>query len=122
MTKVAVNKCYGRFGISDEAFELLLTRKGYAFDKVVSEGTSRLMGPSYYHAGLPHSDDNYISEYKFYEDRADPDLIFVIEQLGDEANSWAADIDIVEIPDDVKWHISEYDGLEHVAEDHRTWF
>jgi len=27
----------------------------------------------------------------------------------------------VEIPDDVKWHIHEYDGLEHVAEDHRTW-
>jgi len=24
------------------------------------------------------------------------------------------------VPDDVKWHIHEYDGLEHVAEDHRT--
>ena len=37
MTKVAINRCFGGFGISDEAFELLLTRKGYAFDKVVSE-------------------------------------------------------------------------------------
>ena len=28
---------------------------------------------------------------------------------------------IVDVPDEVKWHIHEYDGLEHVAEDHRTW-
>jgi hypothetical protein len=45
----------------------------------------------------------------------------VIEEMGKAANSWAADISIVEIPDDVQWHIHEYDGLEHVAENHRTW-
>jgi hypothetical protein len=28
---------------------------------------------------------------------------------------------IVEIPDGVEWHISEYDGIEHIAENHRTW-
>jgi hypothetical protein len=27
----------------------------------------------------------------------------------------------VEIPGDVSWHIGEYDGVEWVAEDHRTW-
>jgi len=48
-------------------------------------------------------------------------LIAVIEEMKEEANSWAADIRIVEVPDDAKWHIHEYDGLEHVAEDHRTW-
>jgi len=25
------------------------------------------------------------------------------------------------VPDDVKWHIAEFDGWEWVAEDHRTW-
>jgi hypothetical protein len=25
------------------------------------------------------------------------------------------------VPADAKWHVHEYDGLEHVAEDHRTW-
>ncbi len=25
------------------------------------------------------------------------------------------------IPDDVKWQIEEYDGLEWIAEKHRTW-
>ena len=116
--KVAINTCYGGFALSDYAFELLLARKGIDFEK---EDTSRLMGPHYYHAGLPHTDENYISEYSFYDDRADSDLIAVIEQLRDDADGWAAEIDIVEIPDDVKWHIEEHDGWEHVAEDHRTW-
>ncbi len=28
---------------------------------------------------------------------------------------------IVEIPDDVDWEVMEYDGMEHIAEKHRTW-
>jgi hypothetical protein len=55
------------------------------------------------------------------QDRADKDLIAVIEEMGQSVNGFAADISIVEIPDDVEWHIHEYDGLEHVAENHRTW-
>jgi hypothetical protein len=49
-------------------------------------------------------------------------LIAVIEEMGvAEASGKYAEITIVEVPDDVKWHIDEYDGIEHVAEDHRTW-
>jgi hypothetical protein len=48
-------------------------------------------------------------------------LIAVIEEMGQASWSWAAEIVIVDIPDDVEWHISEYDGIEHVAENHRTW-
>jgi hypothetical protein len=25
------------------------------------------------------------------------------------------------VPDGVDWELSEYDGIEHVAEAHRTW-
>jgi len=32
-----------------------------------------------------------------------------------------SDLKVVEIPDGVNWYIEEYDGLEHVAERHRTW-
>lgn len=32
-----------------------------------------------------------------------------------------AELKVVEIPDDVKWTIEEYDGWEHVAEKHRVW-
>lgn len=55
------------------------------------------------------------------DDRADPILIQVVEELGDEANGKCAKLRIVEIPDGVDYEISEYDGNEHVSEKHRTW-
>jgi hypothetical protein len=61
---------------------------------------------------------------EFYEgdlERDDSELVAVVEKLGEEANGWAADLKIVEIPDDVKWYIDEYDGLEWIAEEHRKW-
>ena len=55
------------------------------------------------------------------DNRADPDLIAVVEKLGEKAGGSCADLKIVEIPDDADWEIDEYDGLEHIAEKHRTW-
>jgi hypothetical protein len=120
--KVAINTCFGGFGISNEAFEKLLARKGVEYQKVPAKFAIRGDDSDYYLAGVPTSDDTYISAYDYYENRADVDLIAVIEELGEKANGWAAEIAIVDIPDDVQWHIHEYDGLEHVAENHRTWY
>lgn len=119
--KVAINTCHGGFGISNEAFENLLTRKGIAFEKADAKFKIRSDLYDYYEAGHVGSDDHYLSEYTFFEDRTDLDLIAVIEEMGGGANSWAAELAIVVIPDDVEWHIAEYDGMEHVAENHRTW-
>lgn len=55
------------------------------------------------------------------EDRADPKLIQVIEELGKAANGRCSDIAIVEIPDGVSWEIDEYDGNETIDEVHRSW-
>lgn len=52
--------------------------------------------------------------------RDHPLLVECIETLGDEANGRHAELKIVEIPENVEWHIAEYDGREHVAEYHRT--
>jgi len=119
--KVAINRCFGGFGISDEAFENLLDRKGIAFDKVEPEEGRSFIGASYYEAGHSGSDDHYLSDYEMTQDRADPDLIAVIEEMGNSSWGRHSELVILEIPDDVEWHISEYDGLEHVAENHRTW-
>ena len=116
--KVAINTCFGGFGISNEAFEKLLHLKGIAFERVEN---SAFFGVSYYKAGHVGDNEHYLSDYHFYSDRSDPDLIAVLEEMGDAANGFAAEIAIIEIPDDVKWHIHEYDGIEHVAENHRTW-
>jgi hypothetical protein len=50
-----------------------------------------------------------------------PDLVNIIETMGDAANGAHAKLKVVEIPDDVRWVIEEYDGYEHIAEAHRTW-
>ena len=90
--KIAINKCYGGFSLSEKAYEFLgLKWDGYGFD------------------------------YNDYDKRTDPKLIECIEELGVEANGFYAKLKIIEIPDDVNWEIKEYDGVEWVAEKHRTW-
>ncbi len=53
--------------------------------------------------------------------RDDPELVRVVEALGEEANGILAQLKVIQIPEDVAWEIKEYDGSEHVAEKHRTW-
>lgn len=61
-------------------------------------------------------------ERAYIDDRSNPKLVACVEILGEDANGMCAELAIVEIPDDVAWEISEYDGFEHVAEQHRTWY
>jgi hypothetical protein len=53
--------------------------------------------------------------------RDDPALVAAVEELGDAVSGEYAKLKVVEIPADVEWEIEEYDGLEWVAEKHRTW-
>ena len=91
--KIVINSDYGGFGLSDEALELYANKKSKSADDI----------------------------YFFDIPRDDPDLIEIVEHLGQKSNDSYAELKIVEIPDDVKWMICEYDGSEWVAEEHRTW-
>jgi hypothetical protein len=92
--KVVINICYGGFSLSEEAVKWL---KGQGVENV----------------------DEY--SYSEYQNRTDPMLIKCVETLGKSADSWGAQLKVVEIPEDVDWTIHDYDGLEWVAELHRTW-
>jgi hypothetical protein len=117
MRKIVINDCFGGFGLSDEAFEAYLDRKGIAWEKV--ENDSKFSGAYYYHAGHKEDSDYYLSVYDI--ERDDPDLVAVVETLNGRIDSFASELKVVEIPDDVEWLIEEYDGNEWVAEKHRTW-
>jgi len=100
--KVAINVCFGGFGLSQKA-ERLLAERGCPFVKLIP--------PEEYYKG--HQDEVAY--------RKDPVLIGVIEELGAEANGRFAKLKIVNVPDGKEISIHEYDGLEHVEEVHETW-
>lgn len=53
--------------------------------------------------------------------RDDKHLVQTVEELGGLASSWYSALHVVEIPDDINWKITEYDGAETVEECHRSW-
>jgi len=122
--RVVINSDFGGPSLSRLAFELLLTRKGIEYDIVGGDTPSDgsiFIHESFYHKGHAGNNSFYLSDIDYMMNRADPDLIYVIETLGDEANGPCASLKVIEIPDDIQWQINEYDGREWIAEEHRTW-
>jgi len=52
--------------------------------------------------------------------RTNPQLISLLEKNIDISSNWSK-LKVVEIPDDITYTIEDYDGVEHIAELHRTW-
>lgn len=91
--KIVLNKCYGGFGLSKEAYDYL---------------------------GIPW--DGYGYAYNDYELRTNPKLVECIETLGSEkASGQFSKLRVVEFPDDLDYEIESYDGVETVEEVHRSW-
>lgn len=119
--KIAVNKCYGGFGLSHEAVMRYAELKGI---KVYPENGkhSALTGPTYWlEPPATRDEDAYNVLYDRDIPRDDPALIQTIEELGKTASDRLARLVVTEIPDGVGWTIEEYDGQEWIAEKHRTW-
>ncbi len=108
MREIAINICYGGFGLSRKAMEFLC-ELGDKKAKEVLNPSSQLGGH-----------ESFFSDIH-YERRDCPLLIQAIKILGEEAYGNYSKLKIVEIPDDVEWQIEEYDGMEHIAEKHRMW-
>ena len=115
--KVVVNRCYGGFGLSEEATRLYLQKKGIEFvERENSDFSFREMS---FFVTDENGEEDYFSDHVIKRD--DPALVEVVEELGNKAGDSCAALAVLEIPDDVSWHLEEYDGIEWVAEDHRTW-
>lgn len=89
--KIVINQCHGGFGLSDEAMELYVKESG-----TTPAGTWDIA-------------------------RDDPTLVRIVEEMGFNSSARYSDLKVVEVPDGVRWFIQEYDGMEWVAEAHRTW-
>ena len=141
--RIVVNKCHGGFGLSGEAVELYLKLLGKEFWVEVDAKFKSLELCTYWL--VPPEADRVVASPDNWRDmtlaeraahnqkytqqvfrpedieRDDPYLVRVVKELGEKASGRYAELDIVEIPEDVNWEIAEYDGLEWVSEKHRTW-
>lgn len=53
--------------------------------------------------------------YADHDLRTNPELIGIVEKLGEDACGYHAELWIVEVPDEITdWEINEYDGMENV--------
>lgn len=93
MTRVVISERFGGFGLSAAAVE-----------RIEELGTPL---PTY-------SDQSGIARDCLH-------LVQAVRELEEAASGGSANLAVVEIPDDVKWHIHEYDGYETLHEDHRSW-
>jgi hypothetical protein len=115
--KIVINRDYGGFSLSDEAFERYLNLKGIEFD-LVENNEYKIVTKLYYRKGS-RTDKAFLWDHDI--ERNDSILVQVVEEMGETANGSCASLKVVEVPEDVEWEIAEYDGLEWVAEKHRRW-
>lgn len=124
--KIIKNNCFGGFSFSKEVADWLEAHKGWVVNRLsgiehdlsVSECDAYQYMSSAVGFSLI-SNTSYISRRR--DRRCDPDLIECVEALGKKANGSAAELVVVEIPDDVEWEVQEYDGYETIVEQHRSW-
>lgn len=143
--KVVVNKCHGGFGLSLLAQKRLAELQGrevFFYTQTKFEYNNNGISEYEIVKNIEEADDLYIDMtnkylgdiinefpdgtyyYESYSDddkRCDPDLIRVVEELGEASWGSCANLEVVEIPDDIRWSIGDYDGYETIREHHRSW-
>jgi len=104
--KVVINTDWGGFGLDDSEIKKYSDLAGLSLEhKTDLEGYGEWQ--------YPNGETFYDREIE----RTDANLIALVESL-DPAETI---LKVVSVPDDVDWYISDHDGIEHVAERHRTW-
>lgn len=136
--KIVVNRCFGGYNLSHEAvlaycklknIQVWPEKDDFFWNYWTVPAENRVAEKSHdeFYA-MPHAErvahnEAYVEQTFNYRDiaRNDTTLVQVVEALGEAAAGDYSNLQVVEIPDDVLWHIEEYDGMEQVAENHRVW-
>lgn len=142
--KIVINRCQGGFCLSDRAYERL-SELGIPIRKYGAQGDGaediRLPQERGHEVIFDtHLDDPPRSEDEIFDrglrtdfrdsryfdfwtsqDRSHPLLVRVVEELGQAASGFYAELAVIEIPDDVEWQLCESEGREWIAEKHRRW-
>lgn len=122
--KVVINTVYGGFGLSVEAIKYLHQKKSELVKEYEPwDGVEWFdIGEGYF--GSRRFDFIKKDEivYTVHDrERDHPDLVELVETMGEKANGLFAYLKVVEIPDGIEYTISDYDGIEAVHEKHRIW-
>lgn len=147
MQKIAISRSFGGFNFSQAAYrkmieygmkvtreptdeeyaamtdETYLPRPIVVFDRFLDHDREKQDNGADY----PEDDyfhPRYFDDWRWHDEgRVHPVVIKVIEELGADAGCPTLDafLAVVEVPDDIKWHIHSENNWEHVAENHRTW-
>ena len=136
--KVVINTCHGGFGLSHEAMlryaeikniKLYPEDTGYgSYTYYTVPKDKRTPHCSSWH-DLSIEERTRLNEQwrneRIYDGeipRNDEVLVQIVKELGSKkASGRFANLKVVNIPDEVEWEIDDYDGMEIVAEVHRTW-
>jgi len=105
--KVVINARHSGFSLSDEALRRLKELAIQEEDKCLLK---------------LFNFNRYSYEIEQSIPRNHPLLVRVVEELGEKANGYLANLRIVNIPDGTEFVIEEEDGFEWVAEEHRKWY
>lgn len=140
MKKVILNKCYGGFDVSEEAYKLYAKKKGlklYMYEadfsqrpikytkvkkssNIFTQYFTKDFGDSF--VGISICGDEYFLNLND-EHREDETLIEVVEELGNKASGKMGELVVVEIPDEVAkdYVIDDYDGIETLHQRVEVW-
>lgn len=131
--EIVINGCFGGFGLSDEAEELYAKKAGFDIFRYTEKGGKFIRGSSkswFSHTFTKDHGDSFDkfptgddSGYWYSRDidRNCSILVEVVKELGESASGSCGALEVIEIPDGVDYEIEDYDGLESIHENHRSW-